>query len=267
MSAPPADALSTVLSVFGDITDVLNDVGSSIIPGFNINLVDVIGFIVTVVSDVAGAFGIAVPNFDSIVGDVCTPLKAAIAGSAVCECGLDSAGLGAISLGIRLSCTSATRVCMDTAEAFCGLPTFGGQLVLNMKEQSVATETFLITIPEATSCVNFEDSSSAANDPFCISVPVTASIAGGDFANPVIALEGAEAVTTLGGNACGTTTLPCKDDVPLSIDIDCSNVQTTGTTPIPGPNPDCLDLVSFAPARRALSQQLHLDQLLDSSPN
>jgi len=268
MSAPAPDVLSTLLSVVGDITNVVNDIGSAVIPEFNINLVDFIGVILTVVSDIGGIFGIDIPNFDSIVGEVCTPLTAAIAGSADCTCGKDSADLGAVSLGIRLNCTSATRVCIDAPnELFCGLPEFGGQLVLNLNEQSAATQDFFLKVPNATSCVNFEATSAGANDPFCISVPVTASITGGDFAAPTIALEGDAAVTTLGGTACSPTVLPCKDSVPLSIDIDCSNVQTTGTAPINGPNPACLDLVSFAPARRALSQQLHLDQLLDSSPN
>lgn len=265
--AAQADFLSSALGVIAFGIDLVNTAVSVVIPGFNINVADVILTIVDVVSDLAELAGIDIPNSEAIAELICDPILTAIAAAATCTCLSDSSVEGSLTIGIKLDCTGTSEVCLEEP-SFCGTPTFEGVLNVDLTKQGTTSGNYEFTVPSAKSCVDFNTTTSpAASQPFCIEIPISATITGSNFTNAVIELDNDKSITKLGDELCNANLIPCVDDEPLSIDIDCSNVATTGG--VSGPDPDCLDLISFETItrRRTLSKQLHLDQLLDSSVN
>jgi len=261
------DVLSSTVGVLSAIIDVVNDVVGAVIPGFNINVASVVLSILDFASSVTGLLGISIPDSASLTEQICNPLTTAIAAQATCTCDSDSSNVeGSFSLGIQLDCTGTSEVCLEDP-AFCGTPTFEGVLNVDFTKQSVSNGNFVFTVPSAKSCVNFNAASPAASQPFCIDIPLSATITNDNFDDPVIELDNDSSVTKLGDELCNANVIPCVADQALSVDIDCSNVVTTGG--VSGPDPACLDLISFAivTSRRTLSKQLHLDQLLDSGMN
>jgi len=261
MSAPVVMGQDFLASLIGALALVIDAVSSVTgVVGINISVTDFLGELLNVLN----ALGVPVPNFDGVVDLVCDPLKDQVSSigesiGATCECEKVDVS-GSFSIGIRVQCETTTEVCVDSA-TFCGSVSADVILNLNIAEQDISGQNFVINTDQAEFCLTETSSTNI----LCVDFPLKASITSGDFAGATLEVdEGTTATMTVGEEEteCPEPTVPCLETDPLTVLIDCSAAG--------GPTTTCKTLffedATPAASRRALSgnSKMHLDTLLNS---
>jgi len=229
MSAPVVmgqDPLALIITIVGTTVNILNDIGGPVFGvvgiDFQLSVTDIVGALLDIASDLFD-----IPNFDSVVNLVCDPLKDQIATigastNTTCTCAKVAVD-DAVSLGIRVQCDSTAEVCA-TGSVFCGRPSADVILNLNLGEQDLVAQNFVVGTDQAIFCLN-ETSSTKI---MCIDFPLQGSVSANDFANAALTINpGTTATMTDNGvdTLCVAPTVPCPPPLntdPLTVQIDCA---------------------------------------------
>jgi len=268
MSAPVAmgqadpDIVATLFGAVALFVNLANDIAGPIanIVGieFNISVTAILGTVLNILN----AVGIPVPDFDAAVDLICDPLKEEVASiganiGATCTCEKVDVS-DSVSIGIRVKCETDATVCVsEIPNNFCGPVSSDVILNLNLAEQDIGGQNFVIGTDQAEFCITEETSENI----LCVDFPLKASVTDGDFAGAALSVDsGTTATMTVGDvdTECPEPTVPCVDTDPLTVQIDCTEAG--------GPKTTCKTLFFEDASRRALSgnSKMHLDTLLNS---